>query len=444
MAKQSQQRRRGGGNQGNAPRQVQRDPAQERVNMAARAEHILRAVAEQRPDIEPVLPADFDTFLFTLKTALRHNPDILKCTTSSIVQACCKAAWDGLALDGREAALVPQSVKVSGRNEPDRYEKHARYNPMVYGLIKQMIDSGLVADAHATLVYEGEPYKVHRGTRNEIEHEELVECRGPGKKIVAVYCMAWLTNGRVKFETMSKADVDAVRAKAATDYVWDKNEGEMTRKTVIRRLRKSIAGGRDIRDAEMMTMFPTFNQQQAALPAPARPDRRDYQAPAAELTDQSVSVFDNFDQVAERQFVDRDQGDPGPEERGPARTEKADGQDRNQPRDQGSAEPAGGGNAEAAGEGDQGRDETAGGADKPKQAVNRIAVPEEQPSDEAGWRAYADEVKEALPQLNDVDEVNATRRAHGDLIGKAPGKIADELDEAFMDAITDLVAGNGS
>lgn len=435
MAKPAQQRR-GGGGQSSAPRQMERVAEEDTADLAARAEQIILAVRRQQDAIEAVMPSNitFGRFLATLTTALRHNPDILKCTNASIVQACCKAAYDGLALDGREAALVPQNVKIA--TNPDRYQKHARYNPMVYGFIKQMIDSGLVADAHATLVYEGEPYKVIRGTNESIEHEELPELRGPLKKIRAVYCIARLTNGLIKFESMSAADVEAVKAMAATDYVWKKNPGEMSRKTVIRRLRKTIAGGRDIRDAEAMTMYPHFQNDAPALPAPAKPDRRDYQQPA-QLEHEGPSVFTDFDARTGEVFEERQARDdkPAPAKRqAKAPDRQADGADRQQ--DGGEAQQKAGAvqPEEQAAEQAGAQPAAAKGAYKPK-----IPVPTSAPSDEAGWNYYADTVIAALPELKSTDEINAERRSHQDMIDQAPGAIGDKLADAFADALTDLV-----
>lgn len=456
----NQQRSRG---RGNAPRQVQRAPENptpnQGISLRDRAKKIIAAVNTHRAEIEIYLPSNirFEHFQGTLTTALRHNPDILFCTIASIVQACCKAAYDGLNLDGKEAALVPQNVNVSKRNEPDRWEKQARYNPMVFGFIKQMIDSGIVADAHATLVYEGEPYRVVRGTDERIEHEEIPEHRGPSKPIRAVYAIARLTNGLKKFETMSKEDVDAVQAVAATDYVWKKNPGEMTRKTVIRRLRKSIAGGRHIRDAEAMMMFPHFDTERLALPAPPRPERSDFQKPAELEHQQNVDIdlFTDFDRTAETVFAETDQGAQTGERREAKREETPDKTRRARGAKGGGEEARKGGDAapETAGTGQSGAGgeepeidadgqqaaEEQGDRPEPEPYQPKVRLPNPETMSDQGWERYADTLIAAIPELRNVDALNAERRAHEPIVAKAPPAIRTKIADAFADALSDLV-----
>lgn len=415
---------------GQAPRQMQR--SQPRVDYEKAAAAVLSGLDTNRPILEPLLPAGtpWARLHATIATLLIQNPGILRCTTASIIRGCMKAVYDGLALDGREAALVPsENTYGKGQNAVTRLE--ARYNPMVAGLRKQILQGGLVDDVVTTVVFEGEPYKITRGSNPSIEHEEIPAKRGPGKNIVGVYSMAWLKNGRVTFETMNGAQVEAVRAMAATDKVWKANDHEMYRKTVLRRHRKSLPGCNEIRDAEMEILFPHMSTAaRPALPAPARPDRRDYQAPA--LDDQSQSVFHTFDVKADEVFAEGEGG--GQEEEG-RQAKQADRQPK-----KGKVETRDDGQGKAEG----GEEEAGGGAaaeEKPAYQP-QIMVPTAPPSDEAGWRYYADQVKAALPKLLDADAINAERRAHQEMIDQAPGKIGDELADAFADALTDLVAGS--
>lgn len=431
----SGQRRQSGGEQHpNAPRQMQRSGGGgggDRIDYEKQAGLVLAGLQSNRAILEPLLPAGstWEQLHATIATLLVQKPGILKCTIPSIIRGCMKAVYDGVRLDGVQAALVP-SENTYGKGQNAFTKLEARYNIMIAGMRSQIIRGGLVDDVTATVVYEGEPYRVLRGSNPSIEHEEILERRGPGKKIVAVYSMAWLKNGRFSFETMNDAQVLAVRELAMTKNVWDKNDHEMYRKTVVRRHRKSLPGCTEIRDAEMEILFPHMSRQnpEVAAIAPPRPDRRDYQP--AQVTDQSNNIFTSFDTKTGEVFEERqDQqdGDQGGDDAAsrakPARaTAKV-------------AKDGAGGDRQDAGK------PAATEEKKPDPPANKIALPDKEPADAAGWRAYADEVKRILPKLGNVDEINLARRAHETLIGNAPGAIGDELDEAFTEALTDLVGG---
>lgn len=235
---------------------------------------VLSEIAGRREEIESVLPPDiaFDKFHATINQALRTNPDILKCYGPSIVNACIKAAYDGLNLDGREAALVVANEKY--QKNPDRYRDVARYMPMVFGLRKQILQSNLIEDVFTALVYSNEPFRVIGGVNRDLFHEPIIDSATRGA-LVAVYSVAVFKTGYRTFEVMTKAEVMEIKAVAATKKVWEKWEAEMWRKSVLRRHRKALPSTRDIVDMEAQEMFPQFaGNDQPALAAPApRPTR---------------------------------------------------------------------------------------------------------------------------------------------------------------------------
>lgn len=421
-----------------APRQTQRTPAKpsenQQITMAERAAQIMTGIRNHRDDIVAVLPSTitWEGFLAVITTAMRHNPDILKCTTASIIKASCQCAYDGLLPDGKLAAFVPQRVKVKVQGQPDKYEWQVRYNPMVAGLIQQMIDTGLVHHAHATLVYKDEPYKVIRGTSESIEHEEIPELRGPGLPIRAVYCVATFKEGPPKFETMSIADVAAVRAKAATDYVWNANEGEMTRKTVVRRLRKSISGGSRIPDAEAMTMFPQFGAQPdaRALPAPPAPDRRDFrrgdqgQGQIEHQQEVRVDAFADFDNMAGQVFAEGNEADT---EQRPKRK---------------AAKPAHAQPAEiATDDGGDGREKPHSNPDKKADTASAGAKAETAEPDD--WVIWLSDTEAAIRKLRSNDEITEYQRDIEQMLAKAPAAIVESIRTAIQDARTELMGGQG-
>ncbi len=251
------------------------------------------------PEIEPTLPADLPlkTFLSTINNALRTNPDLLQCEFDSLIQACVKAGYDGLRIDGREAAIVVSTEK--GR-------KLCRYMPMVFGLIKQILQCGAAKAVKAVIVYENEVkegrFRMLEGTVQGIHHEPILA--GEKGEMVGVYSIATIDAGVFKFEWMDKEAVLDVRKESKYGAVWERWPTEMWKKTVIRRLRKSLAGTQVIIDSETKEMFPHFDQKpHPQLAAPIMPARR-----RAELEDQSGSSTGaplDFGNQQQRQEVDQ-------------------------------------------------------------------------------------------------------------------------------------------
>jgi phage RecT family recombinase len=426
-----QAHRKQGQGRGDAPRQTigqQRGAptANQQMSFEQRADEVLMAIGRQRAMIEQVMPANigFDRFLATLQTAFRHNPDILRCTTASIVQAVCKAAYDGLQLDNVEAALVPQKIKYKDPETGNWGERLiARYNPMVRGLRKQIVQGGLVDDLQVVCVFEGEPYRAVRGTTPFIEHEEKIELRGNDDNIVAAYSVAWLKNGRINFETMNREQVQRIRAIAATDYVWERNFHEMARKTVLRRHRKGLPGTSEIRDAEMQILFPQFDQTLASNQAQALPppDRRDFgatqAAPALGAPEVHINAFTDFDQRAEELFEDRDAGQAKPA----AKAQSAERQEQGKPAD---AKPA-------------------PAIEEPDHDEARTAPKVKVPDTPEDWKEWAARVVAEVRTMTDPAKIGERWDDERDLIDLAPESLRGAVDDAFRDQLIDVAGDEG-
>ncbi len=263
-------------NQQPARQQQQRPRTEnEEISLEQRMEKVLAELNARKAEIAGALSSDmpFDVFFANINQALRNNPDLLLCTFQSLVNACVKSAYDGLRIDGREAAIVAHNVKVS--KNPDRWEQQAQYFPMVFGLIQQVYRGGEVVALEVEVVYEADQFQVTRGTNPEIIHYPSLE-KNRGAKI-AVYSVATLKGGYRTAIFMRADEVEDVRKEAKTKFVWERWEGEMWKKTVIRRHRKTLPmGGRNYIDAETIDMFPQFQPEtaQRLAPPPPRPTRQ--------------------------------------------------------------------------------------------------------------------------------------------------------------------------
>ena len=162
-------------------------------------------------------------------TAAAKNPKILQCSQESVMMSIMQAAELGLEPGGflGEGYLVP-------------YGQTCQFIPGYRGLISLARRSGQIVSIEAHAVYANDEFVVEFGLDPKMIHRPtLNKDRGD---ITAFYAVARIVGGGVQSDYMTKADVDAIRARSksgnsgpwATDYV------EMGKKTVIRRLFKTL------------------------------------------------------------------------------------------------------------------------------------------------------------------------------------------------------------
>ena len=197
-------------------------------------------------DFKKMLPSTLpsDKFVRTVQTAITLNPDIAEAEKNSVLNACMKAAADGLVLDGREAALTIFNTKVK-KNGQDTWVKMAQYIPMVAGIIKRVRNSGEVSRLNAFVVYKNDVFHVTYGLEMTLEHKP--NFADPGEAIGA-YAVCRFKDGEVDFEFMSTKQIEGIRerSKAKDSGPWKTDWSEMARKTVIRRLAKRLPVDSDI------------------------------------------------------------------------------------------------------------------------------------------------------------------------------------------------------
>lgn len=215
---------------------------------------------ESLPDT--ISPAKFTSIT---KTAIQQNPGILDGDRASLFNAIVRCAQDGLRPDGKEAALVVMGGKVS-------------YMPMIGGLRRIAAKYGVriaTGVVHANDLFEYElgvtPVKRHLPPK-------LGEDRGPE---IGAWAEAQDKDGNLYLEVMTRDEIEKVRAvsRAGKSGPWVAQWGEMARKTVGRRLFKSLPlydmDERDSRAIEAADSEFDFNATQEAEPerkaTPSRP-----------------------------------------------------------------------------------------------------------------------------------------------------------------------------
>ena len=167
------------------------------------------------------------------------NEDLQQCTQKSLIIACTKAAEAGLVPDGEESALVAYNVKVSKKNEPDRWEKQAKFLPMVAGIRKQVRQSGVCKDWKVRIVRESDHFEHLDGDIESIVHRPSYDDDSP---ITHVYSIAYLESGELSRHVMSAKSINKIRSKSrsADRGPWADWYPEMAKKTCLKQHAKAL------------------------------------------------------------------------------------------------------------------------------------------------------------------------------------------------------------
>ena len=367
---------------------------------------VLGQLESRRGELESLLPPDlpFDRFHATIHQALRQYPALLDCEPKSLLNACVKAAYDGVRIDGREGVITVDEVTF-GKNTPqERKVKMARYMPMAFGLIQQIYRGGEVVSMYAEVIREGDEHVIQRGTNAGIHH--IVNTEGKRGSIIAAYSVATLKSGHVVFEVLDRDDLADIRSAAMTDKVWKRWTGEMSKKSAIRRHRKTLPlGDRDIviRDSEAEELYPEMQRQTGdSLPAPAqaRPTRA---AIAARTGTESGAPLDIED--------------------GPV----LEHEERKKPAEKKAA-------SKVADEGDK--------TSHPKEStVKKDDPPVDQPEDEEAWRVWAVSLEDKITAAADADTVQKLAAEEEARIAAASQDRRDYIRGLIADRLTDFATG---
>jgi recombination protein RecT len=223
------------------PQQNNNEKQKEAKALVERKKHFfgqLHTEMEKRKDeFARLLPKYLtpERFFAIAYQAVARTPEMQECTIESLLRCAMQSAELGLELGGVKghAYMVPFNNKKTGRKE-------AQFIPGYRGLAHLTLQAGGVQKVWTNVVYKGEKFEVELGSEPRLFHTPAPLGPRKNEEIVGFYAVAKLANGEVQFDVMSKADVDAIRArsKARDNGPWVSDYPEMGKKTVFRRLQK--------------------------------------------------------------------------------------------------------------------------------------------------------------------------------------------------------------
>jgi phage RecT family recombinase len=224
------------------------------ANSVSLVTQVCKTITTKKDSYASSLPKHIsvEKFMRVAITAIQNSPDLQKIANespaarNSIFTACSRAAADGLLPDGREGAIVGFKRKVSAKGQPDRWETHAQWMPMVEGLRKMVRNSGEISTISVQVVHQEDEFDYELGDNEFIKHKpETRKARGP---IIGAYSIAKLKDGEISREYMDVGQIEEIKKRSKTSAFgpWVTDYSEMCRKTVFRRHYKSLPKSTDL------------------------------------------------------------------------------------------------------------------------------------------------------------------------------------------------------
>ena len=169
--------------------------------------------------------------------AMLNNPYLIQCAQKypdHFVNALKNVVLTGMTLNPtlKLAYLVPYKGKV---------ELQASY----MGKKSFAVNTGLVLDIEAYLVYKGELFEIEQGSNAHITHKPNPWGAKKKEDILGGYYLIKYPNGTQQFDTMSFDEIDGIRKRSPSvgtgkQSPWDTDFTEMCKKTLINRAYKQI------------------------------------------------------------------------------------------------------------------------------------------------------------------------------------------------------------
>ena len=192
-------------------------------------------LASNWPRIQAVMPKHMSQErMFQLALSCYNTtPKLSQCSAASVLSCVMKCSALGLepsAVDGLgRAYILPYSNKRTGGYE-------ATFILGYKGMLDLCRRSGELRDVSARAVYEGDLFEFEFGLEETLRHVPGAGPRVPGK-LTHVYAVAHFKDGGHYVDVMTKAEVDAIRARsmAADKGPWVTDYEAMAKKTVLRR-----------------------------------------------------------------------------------------------------------------------------------------------------------------------------------------------------------------
>lgn len=177
-----------------------------------------------------------DRMLRIMLTEFRKNPALSRCSQQSLMKCLVETSQFGL-----EPGVMGQAYLIPYKDECTLVIGYRGYITLAHR-------SGQVAALYAEAIYEGDEFVIEFGTEMKITHKPMFK----SQNATHYYAVFKNVNGGLQFTVMSRAQVEDIRkkfSKNANGQAWANSFDEMAKKTVLRRLIKTIPVSIELMDA---------------------------------------------------------------------------------------------------------------------------------------------------------------------------------------------------
>lgn len=202
-------------------------------------------MADLKQDIElairDIAPKYLNTGrMIALALEQRKRPELAESSIASVFEFCKKCAeWGTDKIGAGGVWPVPYKNRELGT-----VEMQAQADWRL--IIAKAVESGAIKHANPDVVYEGDIFVAEQGLTPIFRHVKQYK----SKKITHAYCLYILPDGTKDFVVMGRDELLEIRdsskayiyAKKKEETIWGKWEGEMCKKTVVKRAMKPFEG----------------------------------------------------------------------------------------------------------------------------------------------------------------------------------------------------------
>lgn len=223
------------------------------------------------------MPTNFNKtrFLQNCMTVLQDTSDIDKCEPPSVARTMLKGAFLGLDFFNKECYAIVYNENVGTKDNP-KWIKSLQFQTDYKGEKKLAKKYSVrpVIDIYAKLVREGDDFREE--VKDGVQVVQFVPLPFNSGKILGCFAVALFVDGGMVYDSMTTEEIEQTRvnySKKPNGPAWTKSQGEMYKKTVLRRLCKNIE--LDFDSIEQAQAFEDgsgfdFNQE----PRPAQPKQQ--------------------------------------------------------------------------------------------------------------------------------------------------------------------------
>ena len=213
--------------------------------LAKRPKNELRELiegSEFRAQLAKALPNAMspERFVRITVTSTMRNPKLLLCSRETFFRCLLDLSAMGLEPDGRQAHLIPRKNKAGGMD--------CTLVVDFKGLKELLYRNGDIVSEHSDVVGDLDLFEYEFGSNQHLTHRPNTRDRG---KVYCAYSYVTLPKGGSAFEVMSVEEIEGIRRRspAGDSGPWVTDWSEMAKKTVFRRLSKSLPLSPKTRDA---------------------------------------------------------------------------------------------------------------------------------------------------------------------------------------------------